>query len=500
MEPTDPASVEQRIKVLDVLTQRVPDVGWRLLLALLPSIPGVSMPTHRPAWRDWSLKRSCGATNAEYWQQVEACADRLCRLVGTAPDRWVQVIEELDDFPAQARDRLIRHITTMDLQPFDSEARRMLADALREKVRGLRNQPYRDRAAPPEVIAELEAARQRLEPQDLTARHLWLFGAYPRLPDKASEDSWQDHDNKVFELRRKALKDVLAAGGSEKVLELAQAAETAASVGFTLGKANLLDRDSQVIPKLLASDNAKVAEFAVGYAHGRFSEEDWSWIDQLALDTWTAEEAGCLLGEVPDFDRRTWEMVSRLGNDVSKQYWSRVRRFCRDGNKEDVEYAVSMLLQHGRPYQAVNVLAMAFHEKLDIDPALLMETLESALVSHAVRPSQRIGYEIGEIFKRLQSDATVEVPRLARLEWAFLGILDGRGASPKTLYRALRTDPRFFADMLTLVLPTDEELEGSHNPLPDEERARARTRFGCSESGRPFQRSATMAPSMKRNF
>ena len=47
----------------------------------------------------------------------------------------------------------------------------------------------------------------------------------------------------------------------------------------------------------------------------------------------------------------------------------------------------------------------------------------------------------------------------ASLEWKFLSLLDGFGASPTTLIHCLSDDPKFFAQLIALIFRSRSEQE-----------------------------------------
>ncbi len=474
--PQTTASVEQRIKVLKVLTRKVPDIGWRLLLDLLPTLSGISIRstlTSRPHWRDWALSWSQRVTNMECWQQVEACAGLLVDLVGTDTERWIQLIEKFEHFPLPAQDRLIRCLREFDLDLLDMTAQKRITDELRKKIHRHRSFPDARWVLMPEKLNEIKAIKERFEPQDVIARHSWLFNAQPRLVSDR-KDSRQQRNEKLHQLRQEALREIFDHGGLQSVFELVEAAGDPRAVGVVLGKGRLLETDSPILPSLLTSGKQKVATFAMGYGRGRFVDAGWEWIEQLGLVQWTPEQAGRFLAFVPEFERRTWEFIEQLGEDVAREYWSRTLDFCCNASTEEVEYGVSMLLKYNRPFHAVKMLDMALYNKHDIDSSLLMDTLEAGLNSY---DEQRSDYEILELFERLQSDPNVDIQRLEELEWGYLSLLNGHGASPKTLLRSLSTKPRFFDYLLSLIFHSDKEPEESTETPTEEQKARAQNAY-----------------------
>lgn len=479
--PQTTASVKQRFEVLKALTRKVPDIGWRLLLELLPTLHGASTPTSKPRWRDWALNWSQRVTNVEYWKQVEACADLLVDLVGTDTERWIQLIEKFENFPLPAQDRLIHRLREFDLSMLNTAARKRITDELREKIHKHRSFPDAHWVLPTEKLDDLEAIKERFEPQDLIARHAWLFAIYPELVSD-QEASWQQREEKLFQLRQEALREIFDHGGLEGVFALVEAADHSRAVGFVLGKGRFLETDSPILPALSTSEKENISTFATGYGQGRFVDAGWEWIEQLGLVQWTPEQAGRFLAFVPEFKRRTWEFGEQLGEDVAREYWSWTPDFCRNASTEDVEYAVSMLLKYNRPFQAVQVLDMALHNSNQLNSTLLMDTLEAGLNSCVKKRSEEAelnhaNYEIQRLFERLQSDPNVDIQRLAALEWSYLSLLNGHSASAKTLHRRLRTEPGFFADLLRLIFRSDKAPEEPTETPTEEQKARAQNAY-----------------------
>jgi hypothetical protein len=119
-------------------------------------------------------------------------------------------------------------------------------------------------------------------------------------------------------------------------------------------------------------------------------------------------------------------------------------------------------------------MAIYQNEKF-VDSALLMKTLEYPSIEG--ESLLQVGHKIQECFLRLQSDVTTDPERLAKLEWKYLGFLDGHPASPVTLHRILSTRPTFFADVVTLIFRSDEETEDSREEPSDDQKARAENAY-----------------------
>lgn len=483
--PQTTASLDDRIAVLKKITKEFSSVGWQLLLSLLPAYRGFANLTHRPLWRDWALNWLDRVAYNERWQQEDACAEILLENTGTDIDRWLQLLEKFESFPPPARDRLLTGLKKFDLTDLDAKVKQQIADALREKVSKHRRFSDANWALPAEIIDKLEEIQSRFESEDLVARYRWLFVDYPELPDKSIRDSWEKHEEEVLNQRKRVLREILNNRGFEGIIELAEAVESPYTVGYVIAEANLIDSDHDILPELLVAENDNIAKFASGYASGRFANKGWALVSSLPLTRWSAESVG-KFALILDFDQKTWDLVSDLGTEVSDYYWSHISRFCRDPKKEDVEYAVSMLVKYHRPLQAIDVLTMALFKKCELDSSLLMNALDAGLDSWQdeknIEPIPNIiWYKVQQLIKRLQEDAkndpNFDIGRLASLEWGYLGFLDGHDASPITLQRFLQNDPKFFADLLALIYRSRKEQSNSDETPTDKQKAKAKNAY-----------------------
>jgi transcriptional regulator with XRE-family HTH domain len=480
--PQTTASVEERIKVLRKVSELFPDIGVQLLLSLLPTYHGVSNFTHRPLWRDWALSWSDRVLLKDRWQQEEACAELLLEFAGTSIDRLLQLIKKFESFPPPAQDRLLSSLKNFDLESTNTKAKQQIVDILREKVSKHRRFSDANWALPAEIVDKLEEMQNLFEPEDLVARYIWLFVPYPNLPDKTKRDFGEEYEGEVLIQRKRVLSEILDSKGLAGIVELAESVELPDTIGYVIARANLIDSDDEILPTLLVAENDNISTFASGYARGRFANNGWEWVDSLPLAEWSAESVG-KLALILDFNRQTWDLVSFLGDDISEYYWSRVRGFCREPKKEDVQYTMSMLIKYNRPLQAIDVIDKAIFHECELDSSLIMDTLEAGLDSWQDEKNREPipKHKVQQVIKKLQNnsknDPNFDIRRLASLEWGYLGFLDGHGASPITLQEFLQNDPKFFADLLTLIYRPHKEESDSAEPPTEKQKAKTESAY-----------------------
>ena len=112
-----------------------------------------------------------------------------------------------------------------------------------------------------------------------------------------------------------------------------------------------------------------------------------------------------------------------------------------------LERASRALLKHGRPRAAIRCIYMEYHDRHVLHTSSAIQALVSAASStEKIRVEQ---YETLGLIKALQTDPAVTKDELLRLEWIYLGMLDGdEDAKPQTLEAELSNNPKFFTNFV----------------------------------------------------
>jgi transcriptional regulator with XRE-family HTH domain len=483
--PQTSAPVEQRIKILDNLLKRYPQTAWNLLLNLLPHIHVASTPTRRPSWRDWAVERSKGIPNTEYWEQVIACSRSLILHAGTDVQRCLQLIKHFQHFPEPVHKEAFARLDALIASGITNDARREIADALRDTVHKHRRFAEADWALPTDTVNELEKLRQAFEPQDVVSKNAWLFGPHWDVLEEMMGETPDAQAGKLLQLRTMAVQDILAADGIRGIFSLVDLAKAPDDLGVVVGNPLIGVAEKEILPKLLLAENENMRRFARGYAFGCSEAKGTSWVAGLPLRDWSVSEAGEFL-LLLKFEEYAWNLVKGLGADVEEYYWSRVGRFCYGGKKNEVEFAVSMLLKYHRPFQACYVLMMALQQKCRIEANTVLHVLEMGLTDEGIQEAkqrhERIWHNVQRLITWLQEalaseDSNVDENRLASVEWGYQGILDGTPASSTTLHRMLQRNPEFFAEVLAAIYRARSDKPAPDYTPSDQEKAKAETAY-----------------------
>jgi hypothetical protein len=465
--PDTSVDIDRRLRVIDGLRQRHPNVAWRLMLALLPELHGVHDPTHEPEFREWVPPRKPVLT-VDYWAFVRALVPRLIEDADGSAKRWAALIDEATGVPPDDR-RAMREELATRAQARDVESSRCLWESLRAFIAKHREFADADWALPVEELAELEALERVIAPEEPSVRLAWLFVEH--WPDLGDEDGRQeDYEGRRETLarrRREALAEIEEAEGFEGVRLLASRS-LSWLVGTALADATDGEYDEELL-RLTESNTASEAELARGYLVSRFTDEGWPFIDDLLArepPLSAAQRATLLIatGDVP----KSWKRAAAEGHDVADAYW---RSFSYLGLGKDfphVAEAIACLFRVGRRAAGLDMLAM-YVDDAGNDPeelaALAADGLEALLHEGSeTEPTGLSQHDLRTLFSHLEAhEQAVGWERVARLEWGYLGAL-GYGAHVPTLNRLLATDPGFFVQVMTVVFrekSADAETETS---------------------------------------
>ncbi|MCS7009749.1 MAG: hypothetical protein NZL98_00055 [Anaerolineales bacterium] len=453
--PQTCAPIPKRVAAIKALLAELPDVGWKLLVSLLPHIDPVSLGTRRPAWRatipdDWQQ----GVTGSEYWEQVSAYAEFTTNEAKKDVTKLTELIGHLGTLPQSAHDHLLEYLDSDTVLAYPEGDRLRLWNKLVDLV--TKHKKFADAtwAMEPEQVSKIAALTKKLAPNAPFLRHQRLFSEYDfdLYEDKGSyEEQW-----KGLEVRRqKAVEEVAADGGIAAVIAFAKAVQSPWRVGIAFGAIASPDADVEILPDLLESDQESLVQLAGGFVVGRFWNRSWPWVDSIETSRWTPEQIGRFLTFLP-FTSDTWQRAEHLLGGDQAAYWRQTTANAYEA-KGDISHAVDQLLHYGRPYAALHCLYRMLHDRQPFDTERAVKVLLEALKS-SEGTEARNSYETVEIIKWLQNDPTTNQEDLFRVEWVYLPLLDGHhGAFPKLLWQRLANDPQFFCEVIRLVFRSKHE-------------------------------------------
>ena len=474
--PYTTAGLQDRINVLSLLVSERRETAWAILLNLLPGPAGtVSSPTHRPLWRDWANAWSHGVPRADSFEFITAIGRLLLQEAGSDSQRWKDIFDNLGNFPDTVYDQLLTEAERVAQSNLEDGERRLLADALSEQINRHRAYPDAIWTLPTEFLDQIESLLPRLKPRSVVLRNAWLFSEHPDRFYERAAGSYEKRQLALDIARVDALKEVLAAEHFGGVLSLALNAEHPNVVGRILAIATKDQYLTDVIPSHLGADENQ-RMLAGGFIWNRFYTDGWNWAD-TALSLCNSDESkACFLIAIR-FEPEVWTRAKAAGGAVSTQYWSGCRAWNSDLDDESLETAIRCLVDHDRPADAIDLLAMAVHGKKSMSCETLILPLEAMLALPKEIAGQQLKradyHDIGCVIEELQARPDIDETRLSRIEWNYLSLLDEhRGRAPKTLVRQLCRSPQFFIELLSVVFRSTTDPDSEHDELTEVESER----------------------------
>ncbi len=207
--PNTNASVPQRLAALDEIVDVTPDIGWRLILTLLPSVHGTSTPTAKPRLREAGASERAPVTYRELWEVQAAVVQRAISLAAQDPGRWAEVIRSWSNFPRPEREASVAALE-VTFDKLSEGDRKGLWLEVRDEV--ARHERFRTAswAMPEDELASLRKLLDKFSPRDPITRVLWLFDewALDETGDLAAADRRRAH----------AVKELHDAAGADGII------------------------------------------------------------------------------------------------------------------------------------------------------------------------------------------------------------------------------------------------------------------------------------------
>lgn len=461
--PQTCAPVAMRVAAVATLLDDLPDIGWKLLLSLLPETHSTSLGTRKPTWREsipdnWPKR----ATDQEYWEQVFRYADLAINTAKSDAKKLAEIIDRLENLPPPAQEQLLAHLGSSLVTAMPETERLAPWTKLVDLVTKHKKYANAEWAMKPELVAKIATLAERLTPDAPAFRYQQLFSErdFDLFEEKGN---YEDQYKALEERRQRAVEEICESSGVHAVLKFAASVQSPWRVGIAFGIVAGNDADCAVLPDLLDSEQKSLAQFASGFVWSRFRSRGWQWVNKIEISQWVPAQIGQLLAYLP-FTHETWEQsAALLGNDESS-YWIKAVATPNKANT-NLGFAVDQLIRYERPHAAIRCLHIMLHEKKSLDNRRAVRVLNAALHSSENAHVMDV-YEIVEIIKALQDDPATNPDDLFRVEWAYLPLLDPRhrDASPKLLVRRLTNEPGFFCEVIRLIYRSRGENRSLDEP------------------------------------
>ena len=459
--PQTIAPLDKREVALRTLQNEVPEAAWQLLLSLLPSVHWMSSGSAKPSWRktiptNWTED----VTLDDYRAQVTLYAGMAVEMARHDVGKLSEMIDHLDDLPGPALESLLEHLSSEEITGKPEDERMGFWTGLIDLTAKHRKFADARWALSADLVSKIDDVAGALAPLEKQNIYRRLFGE--RDMDLYEErGNWQEQRETLDERRRIALKEILDTDGRESIVHFADTVESPWTLGLTLGSMDDKEMDPVVLPDFLEAENRNLRQLANGFISTRYYSQGWEWVDSFDMTVWSLSQMGQFLAYLP-FTSGTWERVEKLLGKCEEEYWTKaaVNPFQVEGK---MNVAVDKLIEHGRPFRAIDCLNVAVYEKQPLDRERSVKALLSAVSTKEPAATMDI-HHTKELIKHLQNDADANPEDIYAIEWAYLPLLDGyHGDSPRLLGQRLATDADFFCEAIRTLFRSKKKSATKRN-------------------------------------
>lgn len=460
--PQTGAPMEQRIAALSALWGRHPEIAWRLAKAQFAPGPKLGHYSEKPRWRDYALGFGKAVTNDERHAFVIHC---LKSCLGWRPHtrhKLADLMGSSGKFGSDFLEQLWQAIVEWEKDAKDKDRA-----WLRERIRVSTRQTIRNSSARPtegdnsEAVSLARRAFDLLEPSSPIWKHSWLF-ENPWVPESRDQlekgIDYKRREERIRVQRIEAVQEVLGKVGHEGLLQLAFSGNAAFAVGWSAAEA--VNNDESVLDLLHAV--LKGGEFLRSEAHQSLVAglvQGAGPAIALVEKLWGhfGEEVGVKLLCLCAFGRPAWSAADARGDDVAKKYWGQVQPAWRHHTDDELNLAVSRLLEANRPRAAFGFIHIDWGRVESTHIRRILLDLPSS--AEQVGQVRLDAYSIQQALKVLdERDAFSRTDR-ARLELLYLDLFWRDEDGLPNLEKEIEEHPALFCEAIALAFRHEDDAE-----------------------------------------
>lgn len=458
--PQTAASIEQRVKALEMVTKRFPDVGWEICIEQIKPGSRIGHDSYRPRWRSDASGAGQVVTNKEIYDFTRKARDLVITWPSHDERTLGDLVECLQDMPEEDETKVWDLI-----DEWSRKASEAAKATLRERIRRFAfTRPGRHLKLGEATRNRAREAYDSLWPHDPVIRHGWLFADY-WVQESVDEIEDEDFDyrkryERIDRLRRDAMTEIWTERGFEGVIQLLAGSGAAGTIGrhaacCVTGDELRVDFIRRCLS--LDGDLRSKAEWCLRGFLSAIEEDPRAGVLQTAAEGLPAEERKRLFVSAP-FQASTWHLLDGYGEDICAGYWKDVYPSYGHHTPAELTELIDRLLRAQRPRAAFHAVPIDFK---DIETSRLKRLLRDIATVDAEPEGHFIPdrYYISEALDSLDGRAGVTRDEMAQLEFLFIEVLADSKHGIPNLESQFVESPALFVRALALVYKRSDERE-----------------------------------------
>lgn len=450
--PETAAGVEQRMKALEGLVDRHPEIGWSVSLALarVPRTSIVALPNYRPQWRGNPSSPRRPITRDEGRRFVRTARD-ICLNWPMHDERTlgdlVDSLEELDD---PTRNKVCDLLDRWTAEPQSDQAK----ESLRERIRRC---ALSDALRSNNIVERIRRTMGKLEPSDLVVRYRWLFASvWPRCDLYDADSTFDQITQRIHVQRLDALRTIWHERGFGGLNGLCTYGAAPHVVGSLMPE--ILSHTQETVSFVRWCLDKMSENGTQRYEPSLNSFLSWNDVDSLPA---LMKDIGISHGDSGRLRLYTsmpyttaWKLLNTEPDPIRRAYWEKVDFEPGRYSAEEINLLVDRLLEADRPLAVLKPVS----DRWDT-----METSRLTKLLHALA-DQKKRFDSSSIpgaFQSLNRRSDVTDEEKARLEFAFFRTLNRSRYQMPNLSRLVVASPGLYAEV---VIRTFSRRDGCKDP------------------------------------
>ncbi len=456
--PQTAASVGDRIKVLEMLIKRFPDIGWAICIAQIQSGSQIGIPSYRPHWRSDVSGAGQVVTCKEIYDFNRKALDLLIAWPSHDEKTLGDLIESLSIMAEKDQTKVWDLILEWSQNTTESAKA-----ALRERIRCFAFSRWGRRKLEEATRDRAREVYDSLRPHDPVLRHGWLFasGWVRESADEIEEDfDYKKHAARIRRLRHDAITEIWTECGFQGVKELLADSDAADIVGYFMSSC-ITDVKPRIdfIKYCLSLDGdfqSKAEQCLQGFLIS-IEEDSCAGVLQATAKELSAEERVRLFVRAP-FQASTWRLLDGYSEDIRAEYWRRVSPSVIQHTPAELTELIDCLLAVQRPRAAFHTVHMDFK---DIETSHLKQLLREVATVNAEPEGDYLpeSYSISEALASLDSRPGVTRDEMVKFEFMFFNPLKHSQHGIPNLKNQIVESPAFFVYMVARIYKRSDEGE-----------------------------------------
>ena len=457
--PQTAAPVGDRVKVLEMLIKRFPDIGWAICIAQIQPGSQIGIPSYKPHWRRDVSGAGQIVTPKEIYDFERKALDLLIAWPSHDEKTLGDLIESLSRMAEKDRTKVWDLIQEWSQNATESDKaalrERIRCSAFSRQGRQKLEEATRDRAR--EVY-------DSLCPHDPVIQHGWLFASHwvRESADEIEEEDfdYKKHAKRIDRLRREAMTEIWTKCDFQGVKELLADSGAAYTVGYYMSSCVTGVKPQIVFIKCCLSldgDFQSKAEQCLQGFLAAIEENSRAGVLQAAAKELSAEECVWLFVCAP-FQASTWRLLDGYGEDIHAEYWRNVSPSWIRYSPAELTELIDCLLEVQRPRAAFHAVHMNVK---DIETSRLKQLLRAVATVNA-EPEGHYpleSYYISEALNSLDIRPGVTRDEMVELEFMFIKILKHSEHGIPNLENQITESPEFFAYVVALIYKRSDDGE-----------------------------------------